>query len=155
MKKIFIVLIALIFTISLCFLFTSCKDRNVNNAESEENVIIKDGIKYISVNTINGSGNYVVGVVDPNIEEIIIPEYLETTDDGTPIHSSQVVGIKENAFANCKNLKKVIIPFKMSKIHNGAIILMHTVSKDNMVDLSKIINKLKNDGYVFKSIDRL
>ena len=43
----------------------------------------------------------------------------------------------------------------MSKIHNGAIILMHTVSKDNMVDLSKIINKLKNDGYVFKSIDRL
>ncbi len=40
----------------------------------------------------------------------------------------------------------------MKKIHNGAIILMHTVSKDNALDLEKIIVTLKNDGYVFKSI---
>lgn len=43
----------------------------------------------------------------------------------------------------------------MKKIHNGAIILMHTVSKDNAVDLKKIILKLKNDGYVFKSLDSM
>ncbi|MDE7095599.1 MAG: polysaccharide deacetylase family protein, partial [Anaeroplasmataceae bacterium] len=41
----------------------------------------------------------------------------------------------------------------MKRIHNGAILLMHTVSKDNAVDLEDIIKKLKNDGYVFKSID--
>ncbi len=43
----------------------------------------------------------------------------------------------------------------MKKIHNGAIILMHTVSKDNAVDLNKIILKLKNDGYIFKSLDSM
>ena len=43
----------------------------------------------------------------------------------------------------------------LRRIHNGAIILMHTVSKDNENDLNKIINKLKNDGYVFKSINNV
>lgn len=43
----------------------------------------------------------------------------------------------------------------INKIHNGAIILMHTVSKDNMVDLDDIIKELKNEGFVFKSIDEL
>ena len=43
----------------------------------------------------------------------------------------------------------------MNRIHNGAIILMHTVSKDNENDLDKIIKKLKSDGYVFKSINNM
>lgn len=43
----------------------------------------------------------------------------------------------------------------MKRIHNGAIILMHTVSKDNAMDLEKIIVTLKNDGYIFKSIDNV
>lgn len=43
----------------------------------------------------------------------------------------------------------------MNKIHNGAIILMHTVGKDNMVDLKDIIIDLKEEGYVFSSIDNL
>ena len=43
----------------------------------------------------------------------------------------------------------------MNRIHNGAIILMHSVSKDNLVDLKPIIEKLKDDGYTFKSIDTL
>ena len=43
----------------------------------------------------------------------------------------------------------------MNKIHNGAIILMHTVSKDNMVDLRKIIDKLNEEGYVFSRVDML
>ena len=43
----------------------------------------------------------------------------------------------------------------MSRIHNGAIILMHTVSKDNENDLDKIIKSLKNDGYVFKSVNNM
>ena len=41
------------------------------------------------------------------------------------------------------------------RIHNGAIILMHTVSKDNAVDLEQIITQLKNDGYNFKSIQNV
>lgn len=43
----------------------------------------------------------------------------------------------------------------MKRIHNGAVILMHTVSKDNAVDLKDIIVDLKKEGYVFKSVDDL
>jgi peptidoglycan-N-acetylmuramic acid deacetylase len=43
----------------------------------------------------------------------------------------------------------------MNKIHNGAVILMHTVGKDNAVDLDDIIKTLKSDGYIFSSIDEL
>lgn len=43
----------------------------------------------------------------------------------------------------------------MNKIHNGAIILMHTVSKDNMLDLEDIIIDLKEQGYVFSNIDEI
>ncbi|MBO5711772.1 MAG: polysaccharide deacetylase family protein [Acholeplasmatales bacterium] len=43
----------------------------------------------------------------------------------------------------------------MNKIHNGAVILMHTVGKDNAVDLDDIIKGLKNEGYIFSSIDEL
>lgn len=43
----------------------------------------------------------------------------------------------------------------LSRIHNGAIILMHTVGKDNMVDLKDIILELKEEGYVFSTIDKL
>lgn len=43
----------------------------------------------------------------------------------------------------------------MKRIHPGAILLMHTVSKDNAVDLKNIIVELKNQGYVFKSLDNM
>lgn len=43
----------------------------------------------------------------------------------------------------------------MERIHNGAIILMHTVSKDNSVDLYDIIIDLKDKGYVFETMDYL
>lgn len=43
----------------------------------------------------------------------------------------------------------------ISRIHNGAIILMHTVGKDNMVDLKDIITTLKEQGYVFSTVDNL
>lgn len=43
----------------------------------------------------------------------------------------------------------------VSRIHNGAVILMHAVSKDNCEDLEDIIMKLKSDGYVFETMDYL
>lgn len=43
----------------------------------------------------------------------------------------------------------------MNHIHNGAIILLHTVSKDNKEALGKIIDDLQSDGYVFKTLDDL
>ena len=43
----------------------------------------------------------------------------------------------------------------INRIHNGAIILMHTVSKDNSEDLYDIIIKLKNDGYIFTTLEEL
>jgi peptidoglycan-N-acetylmuramic acid deacetylase len=43
----------------------------------------------------------------------------------------------------------------MSKIHNGAIILMHTVGQDNKEDLGLIIKELKSKGYKFSSLDEL
>ncbi|MCX8045873.1 MAG: polysaccharide deacetylase, partial [Anoxybacillus gonensis] len=41
----------------------------------------------------------------------------------------------------------------MKQIHPGAIILLHTVSKDNADALGKIIDDLRKEGYVFKSLD--
>ncbi len=41
------------------------------------------------------------------------------------------------------------------RIHNGAIILMHSVSKDNLEALPKIIDDLRSDGYKFSSITSL
>ena len=37
-------------------------------------------------------------------------------------------------------------------IHNGAIVLMHTVSEANALALESIIIKLKNDGYLFSNV---
>ena len=51
---------------------------------------------------------------------------------------------------NNYSYKKVI-----SKIHNGAVILMHTVSKDNKEDLNLIIKELKKMNYKFSSLDDL
>jgi len=43
----------------------------------------------------------------------------------------------------------------MRQIHPGAILLLHTVSKDNADALEKVIKDLKKDGYTFKSLDEL
>lgn len=43
----------------------------------------------------------------------------------------------------------------MKRIHNGAIILMHSVSKDNSLDLKDIIIDLNKKGYIFSSLDDL
>ena len=40
----------------------------------------------------------------------------------------------------------------MSRLHPGAIILLHSVSKDNAEALGEIIDKARNEGYTFKSI---
>lgn len=42
-----------------------------------------------------------------------------------------------------------------TRLHNGAIILLHTVSKDNMEALDDIIKYAKKEGYIFKSLDEL
>ena len=43
----------------------------------------------------------------------------------------------------------------LDNIHNGAIILLHSNSKDNSDILESVIRKLKEDGYQFKSLDEL
>ncbi|WP_110113532.1 delta-lactam-biosynthetic de-N-acetylase [Bacillus sp. CGMCC 1.16541] len=43
----------------------------------------------------------------------------------------------------------------MSQVHPGAILLLHTVSKDNADALGKAIDDLRKEGYEFKSIDEL
>ncbi|MBP3038507.1 delta-lactam-biosynthetic de-N-acetylase [Bacillaceae bacterium Marseille-Q3522] len=43
----------------------------------------------------------------------------------------------------------------MKQIHPGAILLLHTVSKDNAEALQKAIQDLKKRGYTFKSLDEL
>ncbi|MED4015518.1 delta-lactam-biosynthetic de-N-acetylase [Sutcliffiella cohnii] len=43
----------------------------------------------------------------------------------------------------------------MKQIHPGAIILLHTVSKDNAEALGKVIDDLRKEGYEFKSLDEL
>lgn len=43
----------------------------------------------------------------------------------------------------------------MKQIHPGAILLLHSVSKDNAEALEKVIKDLKKEGYTFKSLDDL
>ena len=43
----------------------------------------------------------------------------------------------------------------LKQIHPGAVLLLHTVSKDNADALDSIITDLKKQGYVFKSLDDL
>ena len=43
----------------------------------------------------------------------------------------------------------------MKQIHPGAILLLHTVSKDNADALESAIKDLKKQGYTFKSLDDL
>lgn len=43
----------------------------------------------------------------------------------------------------------------MKQIHPGAVLLLHTVSKDNADALEKVIQDLKKRGYTFKSLDDL
>jgi len=40
----------------------------------------------------------------------------------------------------------------MDGVHNGAILLLHAVSKDNAEVLDRVIKDLKNQGYTFKSL---
>lgn len=39
-----------------------------------------------------------------------------------------------------------------SKVHNGAVILLHAVSKDNARALEKIIAEIQNKGFTFKTL---
>ena len=43
----------------------------------------------------------------------------------------------------------------MKNLHNGGIILLHTVSKDNTDSLAKIIDDSRNLGYEFKELKHL
>ncbi|MFC4619297.1 delta-lactam-biosynthetic de-N-acetylase [Camelliibacillus cellulosilyticus] len=43
----------------------------------------------------------------------------------------------------------------MNRIHPGALMLLHTVSKDNADALGKVIDTLRKQGYQFKSLDDL
>ena len=43
----------------------------------------------------------------------------------------------------------------IDNLHNGAIILLHTVSQSNSDALGKIIDEIRNQGYVFKTVEEL
>ena len=43
----------------------------------------------------------------------------------------------------------------MSRLHNGAVILLHSVSKDNAEALGEIIDKARAEGYEFRSLTQL
>lgn len=43
----------------------------------------------------------------------------------------------------------------MDQIHPGAIILLHAVSSDNAKALEQVVKDLKEEGYIFKSLDHL
>jgi peptidoglycan-N-acetylmuramic acid deacetylase len=43
----------------------------------------------------------------------------------------------------------------MSGIHNGAVLLLHAVSKDNANALERIINDARGRGYVFKTLSEM
>lgn len=57
---------------------------------------------------------------------------------------------KDAYHGNDYSLKEV-----MKRLHNGAVILMHTVGRDNKEDLGKIIDGIKASGYQFKGLDTI
>ena len=50
-----------------------------------------------------------------------------------------------------ENAVNQVVPY----FHNGEILLLHAVSKDNAEALPMIIDKAEEEGYVFKSLDEL
>lgn len=42
-----------------------------------------------------------------------------------------------------------------AQLHPGAVILLHSISKDNTDALDKIIDEARKQGYEFKSLDKL
>lgn len=51
--------------------------------------------------------------------------------------------------------KEYAVKSVMSKVHSGAIILLHTVSKDNLDGLGEIIDGIRSNGYDIKNIDSI
>ena len=43
----------------------------------------------------------------------------------------------------------------MKRVHNGAIVLLHSTSKTNMEILDEFLTTLENDGYTFGTLDEL
>ena len=43
----------------------------------------------------------------------------------------------------------------INNLHNGAIILIHSVSKSNREALGKIIDEIRNQGFIFRTVDEL
>ena len=43
----------------------------------------------------------------------------------------------------------------LKNLHGGAIILLHTVNKNNYECLSNIINEIRNQGYEFSTVDKI
>jgi peptidoglycan-N-acetylmuramic acid deacetylase len=43
----------------------------------------------------------------------------------------------------------------MAQLHPGAVILLHSVSQDNAEAMEKIIDDVRSQGYIFKSLDQL
>ena len=43
----------------------------------------------------------------------------------------------------------------MDNLHNGAIILMHSVSRSNQEALPIVIDKITQEGYTFKTVDEI
>lgn len=56
-----------------------------------------------------------------------------------------------------KNQKGTDYAYKMimDNLHNGAVYLLHAVSKDNANVLDKIIKDIKSQGYEFRSLDEI
>lgn len=62
--------------------------------------------------------------------------YVDWKNDAQPT--------KEQAFAK-------LLP----RIHNGAVVLLHSTSATNAAILDELLTKWENDGYRFASIDEL
>lgn len=79
---------------------------------------------------------------------------LEWTNDLGYIHVFWSLAFKDWETGNQKGWQYAFDEV-MEQIHPGAIILLHTVSKDNAEALEALIKELRAQGYTFKSLDEL
>lgn len=79
---------------------------------------------------------------------------LEWANDLGYIHVFWSLAFKDWETSNQKGWRYAYDEI-IEQIHPGAIVLLHTVSKDNAEALEAVIKDLKKEGYQFKSLDDL
>ncbi|WP_062105690.1 delta-lactam-biosynthetic de-N-acetylase [Bacillus niameyensis] len=112
---------------------------------------IKEELEKVSKKTEQLTGQKGMQYLRPP-RGILNERTLKVAGDAGYIHVLWSLAFKDWETNNQKGWKYAYDNI-MKQVHPGAVILLHTVSKDNAEALEKVIKDLKNRGYEFRSLD--